>query len=162
MAIYGDDIPKEAMSNDIPMLDDVNKIPTSHAVYTVESALYSQMSTKANAADIGKIQTAAGIEYGAWPYPFTGTTNASGVVTIYLTSDGTSTGTIAAPNKVFNASAAPVGIGAANYNVTSITISSDRKTMTIIMNQIKSVLSLLSFNATADAGVTVQGTVWMR
>jgi len=51
-------------------------------------------------------------------------------------------------------------VGAANYNPTSIVISSDRKTLTVTMNQIKTVLGLLSFNATADAGVVVQGTIW--
>lgn len=111
----------------------------------------------------GKIQTATGgVEYGAWAYPFTATTNASGVATIYLTSDGTSTGTVAAPNKVFNISVNPIGVGAANYNVTNVTVSGDRKTLTVTLNQIKSVLGLLSYNATADAGVAVQGTVWIR
>lgn len=116
----------------------------------------------ANTGELGKIQTSAGIEFGAWAYPFTATTNSSGVATVYLTSDGTSTGTVAATNKVFNASVAPVSVGANNYNVTSIVISSDRKSIAITLSQIKTVLGLLTFSSTADAGIITQGTVWMK
>ncbi len=142
-----------AISNAYPMAGDPTKVASDWLALQGDQAV---------AALIGKIQTSTGIEYGAWAYPFTATTNSSGVATVYLTSDGTSTGTVAFSNKVFNPSASPIGIGAANYNVTAISVSGDRKTLTITLNQIKSVIGLLSYNATADAGVTVQGTIWGR
>jgi len=44
-----DKIPLSAMSDSVPMLDDVNKLPTSHAVFTVESALISLINSKPDA-----------------------------------------------------------------------------------------------------------------
>ncbi len=128
-----------------------NRLVTEHAAYGGDTTV---------AGLIGKIQTSSGIEYGAWPYPFTGTTNSSGVATVYLTSNGLTGGSAAFPTKVFNASAAPVGVGAANYNVTALTVSGDLKTLTITLNQLKNVLGLVTYNSTADAGVVVQGTIW--
>lgn len=130
--------------------DDHNKVATVHL---------SKQSDDAIVGLIGKLQTSAGIVYGAWPYPFTATTNASGIATVYLTSDGTSGGT-AAFTTVYQQSVSPTGVGANNYNNTSIVISGDKKTMTITLNQISTILGLLTQNTTAAAGVVVQGTIW--
>lgn len=146
-----DKIPLTALSDVNPMLDDSSKVVTSHAALTSDNAVL---------ALIGKLQTAAGIVYGAWPYPFTATTNSSGIATIYLTSDGTATGTIAF-GTVYNQSATPMPVGTtSNYQVAGITVSGDFKTLTITVNQLGSVILGLVNVTSAAAGVTVQGTVW--
>jgi hypothetical protein len=125
---------------------------TQHAAYMADSGVFGA---------IGKIQTSAGIEYGAWPYPFTATTNSSGVATIYLTSDGTSAGTVAFPTKVYNPSVSPLAVGTtSNYQIASVVVSGDRKTLTVTVNQLGSVVLGLVNVTTAASGVVVQGTVW--
>lgn len=144
-------IPTTAMSNAVPMVDDVTLVASEHSAYQGDVTVAGQ---------IGKLQTSAGIVYGAWPYPFTATTNASGVAVVYLTSDGTSTGSPAF-STIYQQSASPIGIGAGNYNNTSIVFSgTGNKIMTITVNQITTVLGLLTQTATASAGVVVQGTIW--
>lgn len=143
-------IPVANLDNSVPMVDDSSKVLTSHSAYQGDVQVQGL---------IGKLQTSAGVVYGAWPYPFTATTNASGVATVYLTSDGTSTGTVAFTT-VYLMSASPAGIGAGNYNSTVIAVSGDKKTLTITMNQITTVLGLLTASTTAAAGVVVQGTIW--
>lgn len=130
--------------------DDQDKVPTVHLAYQADQAV---------AALIGKLQTSAGIVYGAWPYPFTATTNSSGIATVYLTSDGTS-GDTAAFSTIYTQSVSPITIGASsNYQIVSAIITSG-KILTITVNQLGSVVLGLVNVTSAASGVTVQGTVW--
>lgn len=127
------------------------RVPTQRAVKAADTTV---------AGLIGKLQTSAGIVYGAWPYPFIATTNSSGIATVYLTSDGTSGGTIAF-NTVYTQSASPVPIGSAsNYQVVSTVVSGDLKTLTVNVNQLGSVVLGLVNVTSAASGVVIQGTVW--
>lgn len=123
---------------------------SEHAAYTANSAV---------SGSVGKLQTSSGVVYGVWPYPFSATTNASGVATAYLTSDGTSGGT-AAYTTVYMPSVTPIPVGANNYQPTSISLSGDKKTLTITINQIAPVLGILTLTSAAPAGITVQGIVY--
>lgn len=142
-------IPTANMSNAVPMVDDNTLVASEHSAYQGDIQ---------TAGLIGKLQTSAGIVFGAWPYPFTTTTNASGVATIYLTNDGTSTGT-AAFTTIVSQSVSPLAIGnTSNYQIASAVISG--KTLTVTVNQLGSVVLGLVNVTTAASGVTVQGTVW--
>lgn len=124
---------------------------TEHAAYMADTNVASVSN---------KVQSSGStIITGAWPILRKATTNSSGVAVIYLTTDGTS-GTGAAFSTVYEDGIVVMGVGAANYNPTTIVISGDKKTCTVTLNQIKSVLGLLSYNATADAGVEVRAAVW--
>lgn len=144
------DIPTNLpVSNDVPMVDDSTKVLTAHSAYQGDVAV---------SGIIGKLQTSAGIVYGAWPYPFTATTNSSGIATVYLTNDGTSGGT-AAFTTIYTQSVSPVPLGStSNYQIVSSVISG--KTLTITVNQLGSVVLGLVNVTSAAAGVIVQGTIW--
>lgn len=137
------------MDNTSPMPDSATTVPTDHAALTSDLAIQAQ---------IGKLQTSAGIVFGAWPYPFTATTNASGIATIYITNDGTSSGT-AAFSTIVAQSISPLAVGAAsNYQIANAVISG--KTLTVTVNQLGSVVLGLVNVTSAAAGVTIQGTLW--
>lgn len=93
------------------------------------------------------------------PYLAHGSTNASGVATIYLTSDGTSSG-----NAVFSSIyldgivAMPVG-STSNYQVTSVTVAGDKKSITVAVNQLGSVALGLVNVTSAASGVEVKAIV---
>lgn len=138
------------MDNGIPMDGSISKVVTSNAALTADTTVQGL---------IGKLQTSAGIVYGAWAYPFTATTNSSGIATVYLTSDGTSTGT-AAFSTIYTQSVSPLAIGSAsNYQIVSAVITSG-KILTVTVNQLGSVVLGLVNVTSAASGVVIQGTVW--
>lgn len=148
--ISGVYIPVTQMSNTVPMPDDVNKVVTAHAAL---------MSDLVVAAIPNKVHSGSTIDTGAWPILRKATTNSSGVATIYLTADGTS-GTGAAFATIYEDGIVAMPVGANNYNVTGVVISGDKKTMAVTCSQIKTVLGLLTFSSTADAGIEVRAAVW--
>jgi len=89
-----DRIPISALSDTVPMANDASKVPTSRAVYAVESSLYTEMSKKTSIryCDNGVFKNGT---------PNTGdiivftdsVTTSGGSATFYATSDHTSTGT---------------------------------------------------------------------
>jgi len=93
------------------------------------------------------------------PYLGHGSTNASGVATIYLTDDNTSTG-----NAVFSSIytdgivAMPVGV-TSNYQVTDVTVAANRKSLTVTVNQLGSVILGLVNVTSAASGVEVKAIV---
>lgn len=122
-----------------------------------EYAAYNADTTVAGLSN--KVQSGSTIATGAWPILRKATTNASGVATIYLTVDGTS-GTVAVFNTIYEDGIVAMPVGANNYNVTSCVISGDRKSMAVTLSQIKTVLTLLTYSATADAGIEVRAAIW--
>lgn len=143
-----------------PISDNPTMVSSQHGRGVTESVVYQGDLATYNAATglIGKLQTSAGVVYNAWAYPFNAVTNGSGIATVYLTSDGTITGTPAFTT-IYNQSATPVPVGASsNYQVASATISGF--TMTITVNQLGSVILGLVNVTSAASGITVQGTVW--
>lgn len=114
----------------------------------------------------GEMQTATYKSYvsgalksGAFPYLTKGTTNSSGVATMYLTDNGLSSGS-AIFTEVFTDGLLAVPVGTtSNYQVTGITVSSDKKTLTVNVNQLGSVVLGLINVTTAAAGVEVKALV---
>lgn len=127
-----------------------NRGITGYAAYNADTAV---------AALANKAQSGSTIVTSAWPILRKATTNASGVATIYLTVDGTS-GTAAAFSTIYEDGIVAMPVGANNYNVTSCVISGDRKSMAVTLSQIKTVLTLLTYSATADAGIEVRAAIW--
>lgn len=132
------------------LTDDHDKASTVHLSLQSDNAVLAQ---------VNRAQTGSTVTTGAWPMLRKANTNSSGVATIALTTDGTVGGT-AAFGTVMEDGIQVTAIGVANYNVTGIVVAGDKKTMTVTLNQIKTVLSLLSYNATADAGVECRSTTW--
>lgn len=125
---------------------------TEHAAYVSDLVAY-------NAANRAQ-GSGSTVTTGAWPILRKATTNSSGVATIYLTTDGTSGTSAAFSSTVLEDGIQATPVGAANYNATSLTVSGDKKTLTVVLNQIKTVLGLLTFNSTADSGVEVRTVTW--
>lgn len=139
------------LSNTIPMADDTGIGVTSHAALTADLAV--------GALD-NKAQTPSGVATGAWGYFNKASTNSSGIATIYLTSDGTSGGT-AVFGTVYEDGiiAMPVG-STSNYQVVSVVLSGDKKSVAVAVNQLGSVALGLVNVTSAAAGVEVRAVVW--
>lgn len=80
-------------------------------------------------------------------------TTSSGSATFYLTDDGTSAGN-AVFSTIYADSIAAIPYGAnGNYQVSNPTVSGDRKSVTVNVSQITTVLGILTFNTTAGNGI---------
>lgn len=139
------------LSNNVPMADDTAIGVTSHAALTADTAV---------AALSNKVHSGSTIDTGAWPILRKASTNSSGVATIYLTADGTS-GTAAAFATVYEDGivAMPVG-SASNYQIVSIVLSGDKKSIAVTVNQLGSVVLGLVNVTSAASGVEVRAAVW--
>lgn len=143
----------------VPITDNPSMAPGRHNMAVTEYAAYT-----ADMAVLSQAQRGAYINgvfvVGITPYIMTGTTNTSGIVTVYATNDGTATGTA-----VFSTipsggiTATPIG-SASNYQVTAIAVSTDKKTITITVNQLGSVVLGLVNVTSAAANVAVSVVVW--
>lgn len=140
-----------------PLVDNPDMSSSRHDKGITEHAAY--MADSAVASIPNKVHSGSTIDTGAWPILRKATTNGSGVATIYLTTDGTS-GTAAAFATIYEDGIVAMPVGANNYNVTGVVISGDKKTMAVTCSQIKTVLGLLTFSSTADAGIEVRAAVW--
>lgn len=99
------------------------------------------------------------LKTGAFPLLVKATTNSSGVATMYLTDNGLSSGN-AVFTEVFTDGLLPVPVGASsNYQVTGTTVSGDKKTLTVNVNQLGSVVLGLINVTTAASGVEVRALV---
>ena len=108
---------------------------------------------------IGKIYTTTGATGDAFAMPRKGVTNASGVATIYLTNNNTAGGT-AVFSTIYEDGIIAMPVGASsNYQVTNVVVSADKKTLTVTVNQLGSVLLGLVNLTTAAAGVEVRAMV---
>lgn len=132
------------------LTDDHDKAATVHLSLQGDNAVVALQN---------KSQTSAGIATGSWGYFAKGSTNSSGVATIYMTSDGTSGGT-ASFGSVYEDGIVAMPVGADNYQVTSCVLSGDKKSIAVTLNKISTVLGLLTFSSTAGAGVEVRAAVW--
>lgn len=144
-------IPIADMTNNPDMsADRANKVVTEHAAYGADVTV---------AGTVGKIQTPSGAVFGVFAYPNKATTNASGVATIYLTSDGTASGS-AVFSTVYEDGiiAMPVGT-TSNYQVTGIVLAGNKKSIAVSVNQLGSVVLGLVNVTTAAAGVEVRAIV---
>lgn len=108
---------------------------------------------------IGKIYTTTGATGDAFAMPRKGVTNASGVATIYLTNNNTAGGT-AVFSTIYEDGIIVMPVGStSNFQVTSVTVSADKKTLAVTVNQLGSVLLGLVQLTTAAAGVEVRAMV---
>lgn len=94
-------------------------------------------------------------------YSSKATTNGSGVVTFYLTDDGTSSGNAVFNNVYADSISVAVYGSSANYQPYSPTVSGDKKSITISINQATAVLigiiQLVSAAASVDCRLYVMG-----
>lgn len=110
-------------------------------------------------ANSDHIRTGGGLISGAIPYLLKGVTNASGIATLYITGDGTSTGT-AVFSTVYEDGILAMPIGAtSNYQVLGIVLSGDKKSIAVSVNQLGSVILGLVNVTSAAAGVEVRAVV---
>lgn len=146
-----DPIPSVNLSDNVPMADDSAIGVTSHAALMADTAV---------AALSNKVHSGSTIDTGAWPILRKASTNSSGVATIYLTADGTS-GTAAAFTTVYEDGIIVMPVGAANnYQVASVVLSGDKKSIAITVNTLSTVVLSLVTVTTAAAGVEVRGAIW--
>lgn len=138
------DIPSPSLSNTNPMADDSSIGVTSHAALVADTAILAQARNKAWVSGI--------LKNDSFVY-YTKATTVSGLVTFYLTDDGTSTG-----NAVFNnvyadsITVSPYGT-AALYQIASPTVAGNKKSITVNVSQVTSVLVGLIQSVTAANGV---------
>lgn len=81
------------------------------------------------------------------------TTISGGGITFYITSDGTSGGTVVFNNVYSDSIAINVYGSAGNYQAYSPTVSGDLKSITATISQLTTVLGLLTFSTTATSGI---------
>lgn len=144
MPRFGDDaIPISAMSNDTPMTADrTTKVVTEHAAYAADLLTRRKNWVSGVLKNDSFIYASkASIAGGA------------GVVTFYITDDGTSTGNAVFTN-VYTDSILVVPFGSAGqYQAYSPTLAGDKKSITATVAQATNVLGILTFNATAANGI---------
>lgn len=145
-------IPTANMSNAVPMVDDANKVITAHAALTADTAVEAKINKSHS--------TGSTINTGTWPILRKATTNSSGVATIYLTIDGTS-GTAAEFSTVYEDGIIVMPVGTANnYQVASVVLSGDKKSIAVTVNTLSVVALGLVTLTTAPTGVEVRGAIW--
>lgn len=139
------------LSNSVPMADDSSFGVTSHAALTADTTVL---------ASINRVQSGSSVDTGAWPILRKASTNSAGVATIYLTSDGTS-GTSAVFSTVYEDGIVAMPIGSSsNYQVVSVVLSGDKKSIAVTVNQLGSVVLGLVNVTSAASGVEVRAAVW--
>jgi len=141
-------VDKSSMSDNPDMSNDRSThIPTEHAAYLADTRIRR------------KGWVSGTLVQDLTPYLNHGSTNSSGVATIYLTDDGTATG-----NAVFSSiysdgiAAVPVG-STSNYQVTDITVAANKKSIAVSVNQLGSVVLGLVNVTSAASGVEVKAIV---
>lgn len=120
-----------------------NKGISEHAAYTADSAVYALAQRKAWVSGVLKPDS--------FVY-YSKASTASGIVTFYLTNDGTSSGT-AVFNNIYadTITVTPYGSSAV-YQVSSPVISGDKKSISITVNQVTSVvLGLIQITSAANS-----------
>lgn len=136
------DIPISAMSNDSPMtLDRTDKVVTEHA------ALQGDLLTRRKAWVSGVLKNDCFIYSSK-----ASTAGGSGLVTFYITDDGTSSG-----NAVFtNVYADSISVGGygtgGQYQASGLTVAGDNKSITATISQLVPIL-VVTFSATAANGI---------
>lgn len=138
-----DNIPTGAMSDVTPMLDDSNKVVTSHAALASDNAVLALARRKAWVSGV--------LKQDSFVY-YSKATTVSGSVIFYLTNDGTSSGTAVFSNVYADSiTISPYGASAV-YQISAPTISGDKKSITATVNQVTSVvLGLVQITAAANA-----------
>lgn len=137
----------DSVTDVFPMTNAHTQIPSESQVYLGDLAVYDATRNKAY---IG-----GSMVYDAVPWLNTANTNASGVATFYPTDTG-----LAGGNALFSSIdtktviAMPTG-GTNNYQVTSFTIASDKKSITVSVNQMAGAVLGLVNVTTAAAGIPV-------
>lgn len=130
--------------------DDHDRVPTVHLAYQADLAV----AARANKSQMTNAVT------GTWPILRKASTNSSGVATVYLTVDGTS-GTDAEFSTIYEDGIICMPVGStSNYQIVSVVVSGDKKSIAVTVNQLGSVILGLVNVTTAAAGVEVRAAVW--
>lgn len=142
-----DKVPLAAMSNDFPMsADRSNKVVTEHVAYTADLALQTYIDDRTKFFVDG-VQKQARIHY------FKSATVSGGNAVFYVTDDGTSGGAAVFTN-VFTQSIACSGTSTTtSYFFGTPTISGDKKSITIPVNQLLNVLGIVTLQVGANGAV---------
>lgn len=139
------------LSDTVPMADNSSFGVTSHAALLADSTVL---------ASINRVQNTSSVDTGAWPILRKANTNSSGIATIYLTLDGTS-GTAAAFSSVYEDGIIVMPVGTANnYQVATVVLSGDKKSIAVTVNTLSTVLLGLVSLTNAPSGVEVRAAVW--
>lgn len=134
-----------AMDNNVPMGGGATNVVTSYSALTNDTAVYN--STR-NRAYINGTLT-----YDVIAWLDSATTNSSGVATFWLTDNHLSTGN-AIYSTVYSFGINSSPYGSSPYQQVVPTISSDKKSITVTVNQVTVVLGLIS-TTSAASGVTI-------
>lgn len=120
-----------SVANDVPMVDDAGTVVTAHAAYTADVGILALARRKAWVKGV--------LKQDSFVY-FSSAVTASGTITFYITSDGTSSGTAVFTNVyVDSITVSPYGASAI-YQVSNIVVAGDKKSITATVNQVTSVL----------------------
>lgn len=131
--------------------DRTNIVVSEHTAYQGDLAVYNSIDK----AYYGSTEV-----YGAFPILRKTTTNGSGIATIYLTNDGTSGGT-ALFSTVYEDGIIVMPVGTANnYQVASIVLSGDKKSIAVTVNTLSTVILGLVTLSTSPSGVEVRAAIW--
>lgn len=133
---------------------------TERVAYQGDLATYNAATAYAD-GKARKAYVSGVLKPGAFIYSSKATTNNSGVVTFYLTSDGTANGSGVYSNVYADSISVAVYGSTANYQPYSPTVSNDNKSVTITINQATSVLlgaiQLVSAASGIDCRLYVMG-----
>lgn len=133
---------------------------TEAVAYAGDLASYNAATAYAD-GKARKAYVSGVLKPGAFIYSSKATTNNSGVVTFYLTSDGTAQGTAVYSNVYADSISVAVYGSTANYQPYSPAVANDNKSVTITINQATSVLlgaiQLVSAAAGIDCRLYVLG-----
>lgn len=137
----------DMVTNTMPMTNSPNQIPSEAQVYLGDMAVFD--ATR-NRAYIGGTLT-----YDVIPWHNTANTNASGIATFYPTSDGTASGTALFSTIDSKTVIAMPSGGTNNYQVTSVTVAGNLKSITVSVNQMAGAILGLVNVTSAAAGIPV-------
>lgn len=130
-----------------------NKGVSERVAYLADTAVYSAARRKNYVSGV--------IKNDSFLYSAKATTNSSGVVTFYITSDGTANGEAVFSNVYADSISVAVYGSSANYQPYSPTVANDKKSITISINQATSVLlgaiQLVSSASGVDCRLYVMG-----
>ena len=137
-----------AMSDSVPMLNDVTKIPTSRAVFTVESALNDKIDKKTSVRYWDAGTWLNGTPSMGDIVIFTDTTmTTSGDAVFYLTSNHLSTGTALCSSILTNSVNGTFIDSSGNFNKGATTVAGSLKSVTVASTkQASTGLSVLGLN----------------
>lgn len=141
-------------TNAVPMIDDTSLVLTSHSAYQGDvqtlAAASSYSDTHGNKSYVSGVQKA-----GAFVYASKAVTS-SGSAVFYITDDGTASGNAVFTNIFADSINIVIYGNAATYQPFTPTVSGDKKSITISVNQVTNISVLSLLFVAASNGIDVR------